>query len=209
MKNFINVFCFFFSVASFAQGVIKSTHITQKDLPQKLLYKGIFKDAYRWKDKNGSHLTIITESGEMPSSKEQNENYRDAELFAYDFLIQKDNIRLMWKLQDFVKDCPVEINVHFVNNVFQITDLDNDDIGEVWMMYKVACYGDVSPLDMKIIMYQGAQKFSMRGKSKVILSKSEIIGGDFKFDNNFDKGKKVFRNFALKLWNEHLIENWK
>ena len=34
-------------------------------------------------------------------------------------------------------------------------------------MYKTVCHVDVSPCDMKIIMYQGGQKYAIRGKNKV------------------------------------------
>jgi hypothetical protein len=137
----------FFYLSSNAQEKLNCTCVKLKDLPKKLSYKGILKDAYSWADKDGQHLTLITETGEVSSSKDQNYDYRDAALYAYDYIVQKDSFRLIWKLYDFVNECPVDLNVHFVNNTFQITDINKDGVGEIWVMYKMGCYGDVSTLE--------------------------------------------------------------
>lgn len=191
-----------------AQNQIKSTRITKKDLPKNLSYKGQIKDAYRWADKAETHITLITETGEFPSKNQQYENFRDSELFAYDFLIQKKTVKQSWKMHDFVKDCPVDIKAEFLKNTFRITDLNSDGVGEVWLMYKVACYGDVSPSEMKIMMYQGQKKYAMRGRSRIKLSETEVEGGEYHFDNFFLNGSEKFRNYAKQLWKNNLNERW-
>lgn len=75
-------------------------------------------------------------------------------------------------------------------------------------MYKTVCHGDVSPCDMKIIMYQGTQKFAMRGQNKVKISKNESIGGKYTFDKAFIEAPKSFTNFALTLWNTNVVQKW-
>lgn len=198
----------FFNLSSYAHEKLNCTSVKLKDLPKKLSYKGFFKDAYSWTDKDGQHLTLITETGEVSSSKDQNYDYRDAELYAYDYIVQKDSFRLIWKLYDFVNECPVDLNVHFVNNTFQITDINKDGVGEIWVMYRMGCYGDVSPLEMKIIMYQGLQKYAMRGRSKVEVSKSEKDGGEYKFDVSFLNGPNEFKEFAKQLWSQNIMQIW-
>jgi hypothetical protein len=205
--KFVLLFIWFLLTLS-AQSQFIKTRIEQKDLPKNLYYKGQLKEAYNWSDKDGDHITLITETGELRSKNEQFDNYRDAELFAYDFLLQKDCTKQNWRIYDFVKSCPVDIKANFVKNTFQITDLNNDGKGEIWIMYKVACYGDISPSEMKIIMYHGQQKFAMRGRSKVKLSETENEGGEYKFDNAFINGPKIFREFAKQLWNNNLVETW-
>ena len=75
-------------------------------------------------------------------------------------------------------------------------------------MYKTVCHGDVSPCNMKIIMYQGQQKFAMRGQNKVEYAKGEFAGGDYKFDQSFVNGPMVFRVFAKQLWDKNIMETW-
>jgi hypothetical protein len=55
----------------------------------------------------------------------------------------------------------------FVKNTFKINDLDHNGIAEIWLMYKIVCHGDVSPCEMKIIIYEEKQKIAMRGENKV------------------------------------------
>ena len=82
-------------------------------------------------------------------------------------IFQNNQVIQTWKVYDYIDDCPVDIVASFVKNTFKITDLDNNGVAEIWLMYKTVCHGDVSPSEMKIIMYQGNQKFAMRGENKV------------------------------------------
>jgi hypothetical protein len=105
----------------------------------------------------------------------------------------------IWKVYDFIQDCGLDIEASFIKNTLRLTDLNHDGIGEVWLMYKTVCHGDVSPFEMKIIMYQGQQKFARRGHNKVQLGKTEVDGGDYKFDKAFTDGPGTFREYKLKL----------
>jgi hypothetical protein len=71
-------------------------------------------------------------------------------------------------------------------------------------MYKVSCQGDVSPVPMKIIMYQDNKKFAVRGTARV-----PSIGGDFTFDEAFKSAPVEFRQYTEKLWKQHKVETWK
>jgi hypothetical protein len=75
-------------------------------------------------------------------------------------------------------------------------------------MYKTACHGDVSPCDMKIIMYEGTNKYAMRGQNKVQLSEHEFYGGDYTFDRAFKQSPKVFKEFAIDLWEKNIMQTW-
>lgn len=150
---------------------------------------------------------MTCETGEYENKKSENEG-RDAELFAYHYIISKKLTTQNWKIYDYIKDCPVDIEANFIKNTLKITDLNNDGIGEIWIMYKTVCHGDVSPSDMKIIMYQGKQKFAMRGENKVRISKKESVGGKYTFDKAFNEAPKEFRNFAINLWNTNIFQKW-
>lgn len=207
-KLLLSVLTVFFSSILYAQGKQKFTKLSSSDLPAGIQYSGKLKEAIRWKDSQGDNIVIISETGnyQNPEFKHDNEG-QDAEVFAYRYIIT-DTLRQVWKVYDFIRDCPVDIQASFIKNTLQVTDFNSDGIAEVWVMYKTVCHGDVSPADMKIIMYQGAQKFAMRGQNKVQLGGEEFVGGEYQFDNAFVKGPKAFREFAAKLWNEHILETW-
>lgn len=110
----------------------------------------------------------------------------------------------VWKLYDFVKDCPVDIDAEFYNQFPKVTDLNKNDVPEVWIMYKTGCHGDVSPVTLKLIMYEGNKKYAMRGENKVQVGTDNYLGGEYKFDKSFNSAPDVFKNFAIKLWKENI-----
>ncbi|MEO5911746.1 MAG: hypothetical protein ABIP95_12725 [Pelobium sp.] len=186
------------------------TEIDSTELPKSLKYTGFIKNAVRWKDSQGENIVITTETGIYTNEKFKHENDgADAEIFAYHFIVKDNEFIQTWKVYDYIKDCPVDIVASFVKNTFQITDLDKNGTAEIWLMYKTVCHGDVSPSDMKIIMYEGKKKFAMRGENKVLAfvdddGTKRFYGGEYKFDKEFENGSKVFKNHALNLWNKNL-----
>jgi hypothetical protein len=66
---------------------------------------------------------------------------------------------------------------------------------------------------MKVIMYQGKQKFAMRGQNKVFEGTDDkgtkhYSGGDYKYDKAFADGPKEFLEFAKKLWDKNIMQTW-
>lgn len=197
------------SFNSFSQDKITTTNINPKDLPKGITYKGNIKTAVRWTDKLGDNIVITSETGEFTSKKEEpTDDFREAALYAYHYIIEKDSIKLNWKVSDFVKDCPFDIEANFIKNTFQVTDINNDGVAEVWLMYKILCTSDVSPAEMKIIMYEGQQKYAMRGQNKVKVSDKDFMGGEYKFDIAFMNAPESYRTFAKKLWNKNVMQVW-
>lgn len=180
------------------------TKITSNKIPNSITYKGKFKEGYIWKNGNENNIVFITETGEF-----ENENGVNAELFSYCYNLNGNTAELNWKVYDFVIGCPVDIITRFTDKTFNITDLNENGIAEIWLMYETACTGDLSPNDMKVIMYEGKQKFAMRGQNTVKMGVYEngepvIYGGDYKFDKNFNTSPKVFKDYAQKLWENNL-----
>jgi len=190
--------------------------IDSAKVPPSIKYEGKFKDGYIWNYKNEKNIVFITETGIFQDKKFKHEfEYgRDAELFCYSYNLNSNSLN--WKIYDFVADCPVDIVAGFIDNTFKITDLDKNGIAEIWMMYKTGCHGDVSPSEMKIIMYEGSQKFAMRGENKVQFGiddngKPQFNGGNYMLDKNFENAPEVFKTYAKNLWSKNMIEkqNWK
>jgi len=213
-KLFIFVLTIFVSLTAFGQGQILVKQLNLTKLPKGIKYEGKIKTAVRWVDSLGDNIVILSETGIYESKKFKHENEgSDAELFAYHFIGKGDSAIQTWRVYDFISDCPVDIEANFIKNTFQVTDLNNDGVSEVWLMYKTVCHGDVSPCDMKIIMYQGQQKYAMRGRNKVFVGTDDdgtkhYEGGDYKFDKPFIEGLKEFREFAIKMWNKNIMQTW-
>lgn len=203
-----------FEAFEMAPNLIIPEKINPQDLPNNLKYEGKIKEAFKWTDQMGEHIVITTETGKYKSkSNKYNNDERDAELFSYHYILKNGKPEQLWKVYDFVKNCPVDIEASFIKNTFNVTDLNEDGIAEIWLMYRVACRGDVSPATTKIIMYEGKQKYAMRGDSRVVIDYQDngspvYYGGNYKADQAFTSGPKVFLTYAKDLWEENVKENW-
>jgi len=182
--------------------------IDSAQIPRFVKFNGNLKKAIRWKDEVGENLVILSETGYHRNEKFKHEfeDSADLELFAYHFSWNKNSSQQIWKMYDFVTDCPVDIEAEFDNQFPIVTDLNKNGIAEVWVMYKTGCHGDVSPVSLKLIMYEGNKKYAMRGENKVQVGADDYLGGGYKFDKAFDS-VPVFKNYATKLWRENVYKN--
>lgn len=196
-------------MTTFGQEQITLKKLDLTKLPKGIKHEGEIKTAVRWIDSLGDNIVILTETGIYKSKKFNHENDGgDAELFAYHFIVKNDSAVQIWRIYDFISDCPVDIEAKFIKNTFQVTDLNRDGVSEIWIMYKTVCHGDISPCNMKIIMYHGQQKYAIRGQNKVQISENEFYGGDYQFDKGFANGPKEFLEFAKKLWDKNILQTW-
>ena len=182
----------------------KLTKLDKNSVPQNIQYAGNIFQAVRWTDNTGDNIVILT-INKSQSKNAPDEGYSDGALYAYHYLVSADTTKQTWRVYDYVKECPVDMFLYFVDKAFAVTDLNKDGKAEVWIMYKVSCQGDVSPVLMKIVMYHDNQKFAVRGTTRV----GDSMGGEYTFDDAFKKGPAEFRQYAEKLWKQHKVETWK
>lgn len=205
MKKLLSL-CLILIICELAAAQVKVTHLNKITIPKRIKYIGHIINAVTYTDNGGKHLVITTETAETPSKNADGDDYRDKALYAYHYLLQSGNYKLAWTVQDFVKDCPVDLAANFVKNTFAVTDLDKNSVNEIWLMYKTVCHGDVSPSVMKIIMHEGDKKYAVRGTTKVKVSSTQYEGGEYAFDNAFKAGPQVFRTYAKGLWTKNIAD---
>lgn len=192
------------SSTSYAQTEIPVTSMDMSVEHTGLTHEGTFKNLITWKDKEGEHIVGTSETGSYVSQKFKHESEgQDAELFAYHYLKTPEGMKQTWRIYDYVSNCPLDIEASFVTPPL-VTDLDKNGLAEIWVMYKTACHGDVSPVSLKIILYEGMKKFAMRGQSKVQLGEGKTEGGNFSFDKAFNEGPEQFRSYAKNLWEKYV-----
>jgi len=177
-------------------------------IPKSIQYLGNIAQAVRWTDNAGDNIVILTTTDKTQTKNAPDDSYSDGSLYAYHYLISGDSTKQTWRVYDFVKECPVDMFLYFVDNKIIVTDLNKDGKAEIWIMYKVSCQGDVSPIPMKLIMYQDNKKFAIRGTTRVKISANEYMGGEFTLDEAFKTGPAEFRQYAESLWKQHKAETW-
>ena len=207
MKNIQLLLCLILTQACLAQ--FKLTKLNKSNVPKTIHYVGNIVEAVRWTDATGDNIVLLTRADINQSKNAPDEAYVESALYGYHFIISKDSARQTWRVYDYVKECPVDMILYFVEKTFAVTDLNKDGKAEIWIMYKVSCQGDVSPVPMKIIMYQDNKKFAARGTTKTQVSATDYMGGEFTFDEAFKTGPIQFRQYAEKLWRQHKVETWK
>ncbi|GAO44165.1 M949_RS01915 family surface polysaccharide biosynthesis protein [Flavihumibacter petaseus] len=194
---------FLLPVLGKAQPVPKS--FRADTLQQKFKFPGKVVHAARWVDKLGTNSLILTEGKETwHTGKDGNGDSREKSLYAY-HIINGDS--LLWKLTDYVRDCPLDVITEFRAGSVRITDLDKNGISETWMMYSTTCTGDVSVRTLKLVLHQGSNKYVIRGTSQ---TSSQMMdneaGGKFVPDWSFGQLPDGFLEYAKALWVEYLFD---
>lgn len=152
----------------------------------KLNYDGKILHKRFWNDLNGENITLFTQKGN--------------ELFVYHYSIDSDNAKLLRKVYDFEKECEFDLTLEFIENSIGVTDLDNNNVGEITFAYKKGCISDVSPLDLKMLMLENGNKYIIRGRT-VINMGTEKVGGDKNIDASFEMAPTSFLSHANSVWN--------
>ena len=114
--------------------------------------------------------------------------------------------KTVWSAKDFNKDCEFDRTFEVVEGSVQLTDLDDDGEPEISFIYRVGCRSDVSPITVKLLMYEGATKYALRGGSRERVGENEFMGGDFTPDPAFDKAPAKFLEFAKAQWKKLVFE---
>lgn len=192
--------------SAWAQQTSRFNFVSQNKIPNDITLEGKFKEAIEWEDKEGKHLVITSESGIGINPKFKHDNGgSDAELWAKHYIV-KDKPLQVWKIYDYIRDCPVDLNASFLPRTLQITDIDKNGLAEIWIMYKTVCHGDVSPSDLKLILMEGGKKHVLRGTTKIQFGKKEYIGGEYTADKNYLSLSKEIQEFGYRIWNDNKTE---
>ncbi|MFQ3591031.1 MAG: hypothetical protein SNJ67_12150 [Chloracidobacterium sp.] len=187
------------------------TPVTSVPTGMRGLFKGNFRYGLRWTDLSGDNWLILTQTGDFtppgrrPSPDEPDES-RHSELYAYRFVNAAGVFSPAWQITDFVRDCPLDITAEFIVPATEVTDLNGNGVAEVWVMYKTACRGDVSPATLKIIMYESNKKYAMRGNARIQLPDFSE-GGDKNPDAAL-RANRTFLQHAERKWQKFCRETF-
>jgi len=153
----------------------------------KLEYDGEIVNKRYWQDANGENIALFTQTKE--------------ELFAYHYTINADEVKLMRRVYDFEKDCEFDLFLELMDDAFNVTDLDQNNIGELTFAYKKACISDVSPKELKLLMLENGEKYIIRGFTSIDVPGVKIDGAK-EVDSSFDHAPTSFRAHADQVWDE-------
>lgn len=129
------------------------------------LVHGMVREAVRFREGEQTLTLVLSETGRHGDG----DAGESARLYATLFETgENGDFRQRWRLSDWVIDCPLDLTLAYTQPAHHLRDADRDGLIEVWVSYRLACRGDVSPTALKLIGYEGTQKLAMRGSSTLV-----------------------------------------
>ncbi|MBE0407241.1 M949_RS01915 family surface polysaccharide biosynthesis protein [Psychrobacter sp. AOP22-C1-22] len=139
------------------------------------------------------------------------------EVFTHLYTIDAQEALRVWQIYDYVACDGLDVIAEFAKNTAVVTDINNNGAVEVSVPYYLGCRGGVSYDEMKVIMYEGQQKFAVRGNSAICNAKTGqpvdttgSYGGDYKVDEKLLQQstlsapqKSVFRRHLKSVWRDN------
>ncbi len=159
--------------------------------------KGTVVEGLGWWDAESEHRVLFTTTPVKMNKK----GLQSGAVYAYCFIQSGGAWQKKWEVKDRIDDCAVDATCEFLPGSFTITDNDGNNMGEVCFLYKLSCKGDVSPDEKKLIMYEGMNKYAIRGSTILDFNGSKE-GGDKKIDASFTKAAKHLLDFANSQWDK-------
>jgi hypothetical protein len=163
--------------------------------------KGVDARELRFTDKAGEHVVRFGLSAERREKGPDDSIIRSRELVVIHTIGKKE----VWRAKDFVEKCEFDLTLDVVEGSIKVTDLDDDGEAEISFLYRLSCRSDVSPLTAKLLLYEGAAKYALRGETKERVGEKEFAGGTFTPDPAFEKAPRPFLEFAKAQWNALVV----
>jgi hypothetical protein len=184
-----------------------SVALTARDLPSELKVKGHFHVGKRWQDSDGESVVVLSATSNTGHRDKKGE--RSAYLFGSQWRRAKGAWQEIWHMSDKVEQCGLDLICEFVPDSLEITDVDGNGIAEVSFLYRLACKGGLDPDTQKLLLYEGARKYALRGTVRLVMPVNEreaVSGGEFKADSSFKSAPPSFLKFARDKWGRLGVE---
>ena len=157
-------------------------------------------------DAQGEHYLILSNTGKINDMEfpESGDKFYDVELYTYLFTTSSEALILDWMIKDSVVKCGPEIYAEFGGEAYDLTDLDNDGMKEVWINYSIGCNSKNVPLKMRVIMTENKSQYVMDGEKRVKIGPDNFKGGDYTFGENVSNIATSFKDHFKKIWKEQV-----
>jgi hypothetical protein len=173
-----------------AQAQLSFSDVKKSELADDMKIEGDFQFAKSWEDKNAVNYIIVTQTPVKEKKDKQGNDASNQEMYVYHYLMNEGNdYVLMRKVQDYVRDCPLDLKLEFLENSLTLTDLDKDGIGEVTFIYRLACRGDVGGAEQKLMLLEDKEKYPIRGTAGTMIDGKLLEKGKFTLGQEFKSPK--------------------
>ena len=168
-------------------------------------YKGKIEYGLHWEDINGDNYFILTTDD--LTIKENSDGYpvKKFSWYGYHYATKGTNdYQLVRYFVDYINECEFDLGMGFLKDACRVTDLNKNNYAEVFVLYKYICCSDASPLNMKLLVFENGEKYSIKGIARNFENKVDEYSGKMYINNNFDKATPVIKKVAIELFKRNM-----
>jgi hypothetical protein len=198
-----NLFFFLLAFASAYTAPLLSQFEEDVEVPQGLKYTGKLIKAHVWSDKAGTHYLIRSQTAEA----------KPTFLFTA-FLEKNGTFTQEFQAKDFPKSKTGA--VVFIENLYNISDLDADGLDEVFFAYvctdkpipENGSMPNATNYDYKLLLFSKGKKYAVRALDKRLNLAAALdlnANAEPTFDEAFNTAPAFFKGFASLLWDNKNI----
>ena len=154
---------------------------------------GTFLAGVKWHDARGENAFIIVDKG-VPTEDGEYQT-----LSAFRFVVLSDNKpKTIWQGAHGAENwCD---RGEGVIGKIEVTDLNEDGVGEILYVYNVAGNCDVSPKEYGLVFHTGSQLYEITGSDDLQINRGIPGSGEMTLSESFNSAPEKVRNHAIEVW---------
>jgi len=150
-----------------------------------------------WQDSKGDNVAVFS-SDSKEKARKDGERLLSKGLYVTVFAGKDGNMKRVREVRELANACLFDLTNEVRETSVGVTDLDADGVGELTFAYVTGCRSDVSPLTMKLVLLEGADKNILRGTTRLNPGDG-WVGGEFEPEFG-KKAPASFLEHATKVW---------
>ncbi|MBN4082069.1 hypothetical protein JYT21_00035 [bacterium AH-315-B15] len=179
---------------------ISVNYVLSDEVPLECEAVDAYLDCHQWTDVNGKNYFLRSLGIPFKSEvlDEKGDSTESQFIHAYHYVENSSGIELVKEYRDSVFDCEYYSIMNFVIGCYFVSDIDKDKMGEITYMYDMRCTPEIEPSNRVLMMIEGNNVYTIRGKS---LAKNEV--GEYVLGPEFANAPAGFSEHAKGIWEDY------
>lgn len=156
-----------------------------------------------WQDDKGDNVAVFS-SDSKEKMKKDGERLLSKGIYVTVFTGKNGKLKRVREVRELANACMFDLTNEVRETSVGVTDLDADGVGELTFAYVTGCRSDVSPLTMKLVVLEGADKNILRGTTRLNPGDG-WVGGEFTAEFG-KRAPATFLEHATKMWTKFVTE---
>jgi len=178
----------------------KILSFSDSEIPNNL-YSGTITTGKKWQDKAGINYFFISEK--TVSRDTDSETISTYKINGYHYIKSNGEFKLIREIKDYINECDAILDCGLMENSLELTDINDDNYGEISFVYYMYCAMDLSPSAMKLMLLENGEKYPIRGSSYIQMGQNSRMGGKTNIDPAYNTAPDGFKDFAERKWKKY------